>query len=250
MSKLEAVILGGGGIEEWFEHEHVSNKGMLILNGKPMISYSISALKDIANINKITLIGDGYSKEVINSVDRNISDHGSLPGNIDAAFENANSDYVLMMMSDVPLITSETIREVLATIPWESHDLSLPVVTKEETENKFPGTKRTFAKTKEGHVKVGNVFILKKDAYSKIQPIVKETAKRRKSVIKQALQLGFGFLFRMIVFKNISIPELKKRVEKMLGITVNADIVPFPELGVDVDKTSDLVFCRQILERH
>ncbi|MEZ4812436.1 MAG: hypothetical protein R2883_02960 [Caldisericia bacterium] len=154
-----------------------------------------------------------------------------------------------MMMSDVPLISSETIREVLATI-LKSHDLLSPVVTKEETEKNSLGTKRTFAKIKEGHVKVGNIFILKKDAYLlKIQPIVKRDSKKKKVCHHQTLQLGFGFLFRMIAFKNISIPELK-RVEKMLGITVNADIVPFPELGVDVDKTADLVFCREILERH
>ncbi|MEZ4812437.1 MAG: hypothetical protein R2883_02965 [Caldisericia bacterium] len=45
MNKLEAVILGGGGVEEWFEHEHVTNKGMLTLNDKPMISYSFPPSK-------------------------------------------------------------------------------------------------------------------------------------------------------------------------------------------------------------
>ena len=250
MKKIEAVILGGGGVEEWFAHENVKNKGMLVIGGKPMISYTISALKNIDEIEKVTLIGDNYSQEITDQVDVTLPDNGSLPANIDQAFENAESEYVLMMTSDVPLISSETISGILKDMDWESFDLSLPIVTKEETMKRFPGTKRTFAKLKEGKVKVGNLYILKKEAYAKIQPIVKETARRRKSVIKQALQFGIGFLFRLIVFKNISIPELKKRVTKVLGISVDAPILAYPEVGIDVDKIEDLVFCRKHLERH
>jgi len=47
----------------------------------------------------------------------------------------------------------------------------------------------------------------------------------------------------------VSIPELEKRVSKILGINVKAPILPYPELGVDVDKPSDLEFCRSFLEK-
>ncbi|HOO96322.1 MAG TPA: NTP transferase domain-containing protein [Caldisericia bacterium] len=247
---IEAVILGGGGVEDWFAHEHVKNKGMLEIAGKPMITFTIDALKATEGIENITLIGDNYSDEITSSVTRCLPDSGTLSGNIEQAFRSGDSEYVLITTSDIPLVTADTFNGVLKSLFECEKDLSLPVITKEDTENKFPGTKRTYAKLKEGKVKVGNVFLLKRSSYEKIRPIVEETAKRRKSVLKQALQLGVGFLLRLIFVKNVSIPELEKRVEKILGISVQAPILPYPELGVDVDKISDLEFCRNLMEKH
>lgn len=247
---MEAIILGGGGVEEWFEHEHVNSKGMLVIGGRPMVSYTISALKEIDELSGITLIGDGYSNEVIEQVNACLPDAGSLSANIEQAFNSANAEYVLVMTSDVPFITEDSIKGILESMDWESFDLSMPVISKTDMKKKFPGTKRTYAKLKEGHVKVGNLFLLKKEAYKKIEPIVKETARRRKSVIKQALQLGFGFLLRLLLIKNVSIPELEKRVSKVLGISVHAPILPYPEIGIDVDKQSDLDYCRDMMETH
>jgi len=250
MSTIEAVILGGGGVEEWFEYEHVTNKGMLDVGGKPLIGYTVEALEGISEISRVTLIGDGYSETVVKKVESNLPDAGSLPANIDQAFNHAKADYILVLTSDVPFITKDTINGILESMDWKSYDLSMPVISKIDMNAKFPGTKRTYAKLKEGHVKVGNLFILKREAYPKIEPIVKETAKRRKSVIKQALQLGFGFLVSLLLIKNVSIPELEKRVSKILGISVHAPILAYPEIGIDVDKPSDLEYCRGIMETH
>lgn len=246
---MDAVILGGGGVEEWFKDENVPNKGMLDINGKPCVWYTISALKSAPGIDRIVLIGNNYSKEVLGLVDENCPDGGSLKRNVDLAFEVANSDKVLLTTSDTPLLTTETFITLLNSIEGNQADLILPLLTKKDTDAKFPGTKRTYAKIKEGKVKVSNCFILKRAAYVKVEPVVAEVQRRRKSAIKQAMQLGFVFLIKLL-FGAASVPMLQAKVEKMLGITVSAPFVPLPELGVDVDKPSDLVFCRNYLKEH
>ncbi len=247
--KIDAVILGGGGVEEWFAGECVPNKGMLDIAGRPMVEYVIDALKKSQAVGRIILIGDGYNEHIIGMSDLHLPDSGSLKGNIDQGFAAAGTEYVLITTSDVPLVTGNTYDSVINSLIDMGCDLGLPVITKEDTEKKLPGTKRTFVKLKEGLVKVGNLFFARKEAYKKIEPIVEETSKRRKSAIKQALQLGVPFLLRLLILKNVSLPELENRVSKILGVATRAPILPCPELGVDVDKMSDLDFCRKYLEK-
>lgn len=246
---MDAVILGGGGVEDWFSQEGVPNKGMLDINGKPCVWYTINSLKSQPGIDRIILIGDNYTKEIIDMVDQNCADGGSLKRNVDMAFEVAKTDTVLIATSDIPLVTPQTFKTLIECLKDNNADLILPLLTKEDTQKRFPGTKRTYAKLREGKVKVSNCFILKREAYIKVEPVVAEVQRRRKSAIKQAMQLGFGFILRLL-FGTANIPMLQKKVEKILKITVSAPFVPLPELGVDVDKPSDLIFCRQYLKEH
>lgn len=246
--RIDTVILGGGGIEDWFSSENVPNKGMLDIAGKPMVEYVIDALIKSQLVGKIILIGDGYNERIIGMVNTHLADSGSLKVNIDNGFATAGTEYVLITTSDVPLVTGNTYDSVINNLISTGCDLGLPIITKEDTEKKLPGTKRTFVKLKEGLVKVGNLFLARKEAYKKIEPIVEETSKRRKSALKQALQLGIPFLLRLLILRNVSLPELECRVSKILGVKTRAPILSCPELGVDVDKASDLDFCRRYLE--
>lgn len=246
---MDAVILGGGGVEDWFAQENVPNKGMLDINGKPCVWYAINALKSAPGVERIILIGDNYSKEIVEMVDQNCPDGGSLKRNVDMAFEVAHTDNVLIATSDTPLVTTETYKTLMKALEGNNADLILPLLTKKDTDAKFPGTKRTFAKLREGKVKVSNCFLLKRDAYVKVEPVVAEVQNRRKSALKQAMQLGFGFILRLL-FGTASVPMLQKKVESIIHITVSAPFVSLPELGVDVDKPSDLVFCRNYLKEH
>ena len=246
---MDAVILGGGGVEDWFANENVPHKGMLELGGKPCVWYTINALKTAPGIDRIVLIGSNYSKEILDLVDENRPDGGSLKANVDLAFEVAKSDRVLIATSDTPLVNKQTYVELMKRLEGNNADLILPLLTKTDTDAKFPGTKRTFAKLREGKVKVSNCFLLKREAYVKVEPVVAEVQRRRKSAMKQAMQLGFGFILKLL-FGTASVPQLQKKVEGILKISVSAPFVPLPELGVDVDKPSDLVFCRNYLKEH
>lgn len=249
MRKITAGILGGGGVEDWFAGEGVANKGMLVLAGKPSIVYVIEALSASKDIAEIILVGDNYPEDIRNSVDVWMPDSGSMKGNIDKIFATAHNDFTLLTTSDVPLVNETTYQGVIDGLfaTDRNFDLALPIITKKATMEKYPGTKRTFVRLKDGVVKVGNIFLLKTDSYAKIEPIVEETGKRRKSAIKQALQLGIGYIFKLL-FGLSSLAELEKKVGKILKSDVYAPILPFPELGVDVDKQSDLDFCRKFLE--
>lgn len=246
--KIDFAILGGGGVEPWFANEGVPNKGMLSFAGKPSIEYVIDALRKASLTNRIILVGNGYPDSIKSKVDLMLEEGDSQKANIDRLVDASETEYLVVTTNDIPLVTEKTFDMVVSALQKTGCDLGLPIITKEDTLRMFPGTKRTFLRIKEGNVKIGNLFYISKTAYKKVEPIVEETSKRRKSAIKQALQLGVPFLLRLLLFKNVGIPELEKRISKMLGVTIKAPVLPCPELGVDVDKIEDLEFCRSVLE--
>ena len=246
--KIDFAILGGGGVEPWFANEGVPNKGMLSFAGKPSIEYVIDALRKAPLTNRIILAGNGYPDSIKSKVDLMLEEGDSQKANIDRLVDASETEYLIVTTNDIPLVTEKTFDMVVSALQKTQCDLGLPIITKEDTLRMFPGTKRTFLRIKEGEVKIGNLFYISKTAYKKVEPIVEETSRRRKSAIKQALQLGVPFLLRLLLFKNVGVPELEKRISKMLGVAIKAPILQCPELGVDVDKIEDLEFCRSILE--
>ncbi|HPQ10532.1 MAG TPA: hypothetical protein PLQ98_04325, partial [Bacillota bacterium] len=51
--------------------------------------------------------------------------------------------------------------------------------------------------------------------------------------------LGLRFLVKFIT-KSLSIEEIEQRAEEILGFKAKAIISTYPEIGIDVDKPSDL----------
>jgi 2-phospho-L-lactate guanylyltransferase (CobY/MobA/RfbA family) len=49
------------------------------------------------------------------------------------------------------------------------------------------------------------------------------------------------------VLKNLRLTELEKKVSEMWGLEGAVIICPWPEIGIDVDKPSDLQLARAIL---
>ena len=59
--------------------------------------------------------------------------------------------------------------------------------------------------------------------------------------------LGFVFILKFLA-KQLSMGELEKRASSILGYKGVFIISPYPELGTDVDKPSDLQLVRKALE--
>ena len=58
----------------------------------------------------------------------------------------------------------------------------------------------------------------------------------------------FGFVFVVKFFlRQLSLGELEKRASKILGFTSTAIISPYPEIGTDVDKPSDLELAERVM---
>lgn len=72
-----------------------------------------------------------------------------------------------------------------------------------------------------------------------------QIVERRKNPLSIASLFGFGLMWRYLT-RRLSIAIAEKRFYKVLGIRGKAIISPYAEVGVDVDKPSDL----EIAQKH
>ncbi|MFZ5592589.1 MAG: hypothetical protein ACOY81_12390, partial [Bacillota bacterium] len=68
----------------------------------------------------------------------------------------------------------------------------------------------------------------------------------RKSPLRLAGLVGWGFLLRFLL-RRITLAEAERKVSQLLGVEGAVVLCSDPEVGVDVDKPSDLLLVRRVL---
>jgi hypothetical protein len=72
----------------------------------------------------------------------------------------------------------------------------------------------------------------------------------RKKPIKQAALIGFDTLLLMVL-RQLTIEDAARRASRSLGLRARAQLCPYAEIGMDVDKAHHLEVMRRFLEaRH
>jgi hypothetical protein len=102
-------------------------------------------------------------------------------------------------------------------------------------EKRFPGSKRTYIKIKDGEVCGGDLNCYSKKAALDPNALWKDLIKLRKNPLRQAAMIGFGTLF-LLLLGQLTLDQAAERVCRRMGITGKALRVPFAEIGMDVDK--------------
>ncbi len=241
----DAVILAGGSSKGLSE---APAKGLIDINGKPMVEYVLDALVACPEIGRIcAVVPPGVGGPWIEKADLVIESDVSLTRNFAKGVARLQTDRkVLVLSSDIPLLTPEAIADFLKRCAEEPARLYYPIIPEEEARRLFPGMKRTYVKMKEGSFTGGNIALIDPSLVESHAWLMEEAYAMRKSPFKLAKMLGFAFVVKAL-FGALSISSAEKRVGEMLDSPVKAVITPFPEIGIDVDKPSDLEIIRKHL---
>lgn len=217
--------------------------------GKPMVTYILESLAAVPRIGRVLLIGpeDGLSQYEDDRV-KLIPPAESLFENTKIGLQDAATEFVLLCASDIPLVTPEIIEDLLDKCIASGADFCYPVSNKVDCDAAFPGVQRTYLTFRDGTFTGGNVFFVRKDVVERAWPLVEKMIAYRKKPLKMANVLGFGLLLRLLL-KRATVAQFENRVSEILSLKPKAILNARPEIGVDVDKPSDLELCRRILAK-
>lgn len=231
--------------------ENVDNKALIVIDGRPMIDYIVDALNNSENIDRILVVGPKNKlypyigkkvKEILNS-------GKSILENMEIGLNFFNStDSLLLLTSDIPLLTTEAIDEFLRICTKRKAQIGYPVITKENIVKKYPETQRTYVKMKEGAFCGGNIVFFKPEVFFQNKKLIKELFDNRKATWKYVKILGLKFILKFL-FKTLTLEEVEKRVTEIFGYNSIAAMTSYPEIMIDLDKPSDLKLIRKCLER-
>lgn len=246
--KIDAVVLAGGDAGKVVA-SLTGPKSLISIGGRPMISYVMDALRQCSRLDKIVVAlpagtdagafaGLGAelvldTRGVIDAIDRVISATGP-------------DGFILVVSSDTPMISAGAIDDFLTVCEREPADIYYMIVSEESIESRFPGTKRTYARLRDGVFTGGNVHLTRKETFIRNKEMGGRLFAERKSPLGLLRLLGIGFLVKY-VFGRLTIPSLEKKAGRLLAAKVKAVVTDHPELGVDVDKPEDLEIAQDYL---
>jgi GTP:adenosylcobinamide-phosphate guanylyltransferase len=230
--------------------ENVDNKALIMIDGRPMIEYIVDVLNNSENIDKILVVGpkNELHPYIGKKVEEILNPGNSILENMEIGLNYFNSaDNLLLLTSDIPLITPEAINEFLEICTKRKAYIGYPIITKESIVKKYPETERTYIKMKEGIFCGGNIVFFKPDVFFQKKELIKELFDNRKSTWKYAKILGLKFILKFL-FKTLTLEEIEKRITNIIGYNSIAVMVSYPEIMIDLDKLSDLKLIRKCIE--
>jgi len=264
MSKVDAVILAGapaGGLAPTAEGGRGScramSRAMIPIAGKSMLAWVVEALRGAASVGRIAVVGNitdgpGSPEPGPSGVDLVVEPGGNLMENIKRGIEALEPEGpVLIVCSDVPLLTAEAVDDFVERAAKLDVDLAYPIIPRAHCEARYPGIKRTYLKTGDGVFTGGNIMLVRAEFVFRNWGTVSNAYAARKQVFKLARMIGMGVLARVLaarVFPGVlRLAMIERAAGKMLGARVAAVVSAYPEIGEDVDKPSDLEAVERLL---
>ncbi len=250
MISYDTVILAGGvNSGELRKYAPYENEALIIIGNYPMIHYVHQALKKTPRVGNIIISGPCDSLRPIFKKEDNLQFTNSGEDAMDS-FANAlplcSSEKILVVPADIPFITPEAIEDFLNSCEEQEADFYYAVVPREVCEARFPRVKRTYVKLKEGVFTGGNIFLIRTATALQGIEMGKQLVANRKNPISQARLFGMDLVLKY-VSGRLSIPDAEARFKKLLNLRGKAVISRYAEVGVDVDKPSDLQLAEKVL---
>lgn len=228
----------------------VTNEALIDIGGKPMVQYVIDGLRQSKEVKRIAIVAPPGELEphVTGENLEFVPSAGHIIDNIVNAYRVLPKDEQLLIATcDIPLINGEIIDGLIALCRQKAADIYYPIVEKNVGEQKYPYVKRTYVNLREGVFTGGNLFLVNPAVVEATAPRARAFLDYRKKPLKMVTLLGVSFLLRYLLFRNLTLAELEKKVSDMWALRGAVVICPWPEVGIDVDKPSDLQLARAVL---
>ncbi|MDW7738609.1 MAG: nucleotidyltransferase family protein [Bacillota bacterium] len=248
---FNAIVLAGSGKSDALtEQQGVFNKAFIEIYRKTLLAYIIEALESSESVKKIIVVGPAEDLETLRQKGFKfdiVAEKESMLENLAAGFEIIERDSLcLIVTGDIPLITSKVIDRFIELCLPHDADLYYPVLTRETCMEKYPKNIRTYVRLKEGYLTGGNVALVRSDWYLKNRKRLEMFVSYRKKPLKLMRILPLILIIKYFL-KTLSLVDLEKYLSKLMYLKAKAVQCDCVEVGIDVDKPSDLDLVKEIL---
>jgi GTP:adenosylcobinamide-phosphate guanylyltransferase len=242
---LDVIIPAGGEIDEAFARVvGVKNKALIAIDGEPVISRTIAALRASGLVDRIVVVTskDLVDHAVFKRADIVLPEGKSGPENIfralDELLKSKNPpERVMIVTSDLPFLTEDCIKHFVDMCPRDK-DFCVPLIEQGDFLETFPSAEATFVKLKGGIYTTGCMYLATAKGLQTAIHHIEQVFQRRKSKLGMARLLGFGFILKLLT-RSLTVEMVEQKVSTILGCRGVAVPNSPPELAYDIDYVED-----------
>lgn len=258
MPLIDAVLVAGGTPapdEPLYPFTQGRPKALLPLAGRPMAQWVLDAVTGAETVRGVVIAGLAETEAAALTTPKGLGhtpDQGGLVENLTAGARRALAaaeppTHILAVSSDVPLLQPAMVDWITRAALTTDHDLYYSLIPRAAMERRFPGSRRTYFRLREGAFTAGDVNLIKANVLTGYHPAWLKIVAARKSLIQQAGLVGLDMLL-LAAFGRLSIPAGQRRIRERLGLDGRILLNPHPEVGMDVDKPRQYELVQRELE--
>jgi GTP:adenosylcobinamide-phosphate guanylyltransferase len=221
-------------------------KALIRFGQETILARTIRVLRETGRIGRMVVIGGDEVQAEAGPLGAEVLPEGvSGPDNILKGLKYllAQPDppqKVFVITTDLPFLTPAIIERYIDQCPPD-RDICVPLISKQEWDERFPGSGATFAKLGDGVWTTGCAYLIDVKALENSMPQIERVFKNRKSILGMAKLLGPRFLFKFVT-KTLNVPDVEVKILSMLGCTGGAVRNAPTELAYDIDALDDFEY--------
>jgi GTP:adenosylcobinamide-phosphate guanylyltransferase len=245
------AVLAGGGRSDFAAAHGVETKALIRVAGRPLVTYVVEALQAAKSIDEVVVVcspGGLLPDEAVLAARQITASGEGFEDSVAAAARASSASHVCLVTADLPALTGEAVDATAKFALDSDADLTYTISEIGKVAEAFPGTVRTTVRLREGEFTGGNFIVARPEALLGALATIGSAFGRRKSIVGLTLLLGPMFLLRLVLGR-LSVADAAARGEQILGCRVAVHESPYPEIGFDVDKPSDLELAEALLSR-
>ncbi|MGA3036376.1 MAG: nucleotidyltransferase family protein [Vulcanimicrobiaceae bacterium] len=241
-------MLAGGRRDAVCDGTSAVNKAFVPVGGVPMVTRVLKTLRTIPTIEQIIVVAPTVALDdsALTLADVRRSSGDKIIESVERGLSESDPDAMMLLVtSDAPLLSSESLQEFAQTLASIDADLVYAIAERKAHEQRYPGVPHTWARMRGGIYCGGAVFGMRPRVVSALTNFLDELAAARKSPLRLARAFGWNVVVRFAL-GMLPISAAEARASTLLGYQVRA-VVAAPDLAFNVDRKSDLVLAERFL---
>jgi hypothetical protein len=147
--------------------------------------------------------------------------------------------------SDLPVLTARSVDDFVMRAIEKDADLSYGCIEKAAHMAKYPNVPHTWARFADGTYCGTGFVTIRPRIFPSLERFIERLGRARKNPLSLARLFGFRVLVRYAAGR-LTIAHAEARASYVIGAPVRAVVSAYPEIGVNVDRVSDIALAEQL----
>ncbi len=245
---MDAIVLAGGPRDELAAHAPgAPNKAFVEIRGVTLVERTLRALRASSGVGRIVAVAPPRMRGVpaLALADEVRPDGVRIRDSLRSGLAgfDLGAD-LLVSASDLPILTPEAIDDFISRAKAADADLTYGCLEKATHMAKYPDAPHTWARLRDGTYCGTGLITLRPRVWPSLEKVIERLGEARKNPLKLASLFGWRILWRFALGR-LTIAQAEARASYVIGAKARAIVSPYAEIGINVDRVSDIALAEE-----
>lgn len=247
---VTAVVLAGGPPDALSaKTPGAPNKAFVPIGGVALVERTLRALRGASAVSRIIVVAPErvHGHPALALADECRADGVHIRDSLANGLEGLGlNEEVLVSTSDLPVLTPASVDDYIMRAHEAQADITYGCIERSVHMAAYPQVPHTWAHLRTGSYCGTGFVTIRPRVWPSLERFIERLGKARKNPVALARIFGFRTSVRYIT-RTLEIKHAEARASYVIGARVRAVVSPYAEIGVNVDRVSDIALAEKLV---